>query len=204
MSALRKFVVLLVCITALAGAQAVFAQAGGSGQGELGVPVDAGIGPMATPRAPPDGRFHVYLNDDSHLVGKLEIGAKITLESLVGPVELPAAEIDALEFSQRPKAVVRFRNGDQLTGELPIMSVKLKTAWGEPEIELRHIVSIVSHEEYMERSAVPRPGMSPATWVPSPAGYAAPTTPYYDPMPIEPAPRLVPTPTDPAPSYRSP
>jgi hypothetical protein len=205
---LRIQIVVSAWLFAMVGAQPAFAQVGSSGPAAPRDPSDPTLpspypsaAPMAVPRPAPDGRFHAYLNDGSHLIGKLDIGEKLTLESALGRVEVPPAEIVAIDFSQ-DKAIVRFRNGDQLTGALPLMNLKLTTLWGQAEIELRHLQTIISHEQFVQSSM--SPDGSPATWAPagtmmpgyrggySDGPYSAPT-PYY-PSPSAPVPVPAPIP----------
>jgi hypothetical protein len=162
--------------------------------------------PASAPRTAPDNRYHVLLTDGSHLIGTLQLGKEIALSSTVGDVSIPVEKIAQLRFTEQPSCRVSFHNGDQLSGTLALMTIKIKTIWGVAEIELEHIASIVSQSQMRQYEMHPVPANSPG-WTPA-SPYAEPSYPAtgsYAPAPYGPAPPVpLPSPAAPPPTVPAP
>jgi hypothetical protein len=160
---------LLVSLVAVGMTNTARAQAGIDDPSGLAPGVPSGS-PSA---APTSNRYHLQLTDGSHLIGTLDLGKEIAFESTVGEVLLPVEKIAAVHFTDRPRCRIHFHNGDQLSGSLALMTVKLKTVWGVAEIELQHITAIMS-QRHFEQTPQPTP-----TWIPYATPGAYPATGSY-------------------------
>jgi len=122
------------------------------------------------------------------------------------------------------QTVVTFKNGDQLTGEIRLDAVRMKTAWGEVSVSPQHVVAIARgrsprvvcrrtvetlpdgttrHYDYFQPvpPPCPSPYSTPTCPAPNlPGPYSAPSTGPYAPA-IPPSPYYSPAPSQP---YRSP
>lgn len=120
-----------------------------------GIPGPGPTPPMAPPALPPDGRVALQLKDGSRLVGKLVGIDKLKLKASFGEIDVPVEAILGLKLHEasRPTetaaltATVLFKNGDVLTAEPLISSIKLEAAWGDTTVAGKHIESLVTTAE---------------------------------------------------------
>lgn len=111
--------------------------------------------PMAPPTLASDGRVALQLKDGSRLVGKLVGMDKLKLKASFGEIDVPVEAILGLKLHEasRPTetaaltATVLFKNGDVLTAEPLISSIKLEAAWGDSTIAGKHVESLVTTAE---------------------------------------------------------
>src|SRR5207249_3238131 len=88
----------------------------------------------------PAPRLTLDLRDGSRLIGECAGLKELTLQTSFGPVRIAAAQLEAVRFTDdKGAAVVRFRNGDRLTGTVDLAAVgdlRLATALGELKVPL--------------------------------------------------------------------
>lgn len=222
-----SFAVICVCLALLGTAVA---------QPAYSVPASTAPPPIVTnpygilsPAAPPavvargvapdaEGRVSVRLRDGSCLVGELLGMEELAMETAFGQVTIPRKLVAHIQLAGPPKtATVQFGNGDRLTGELTLGSVRLKTSFGEVAIETAEVLSVACstvsqiiyrpivetgpdgtmRTRYVEEEVTRRVPMGPAP----PSTYPCPST-GYSPTPSYPAPQppRYDPPTLPAPS----
>src|SRR5262245_44003704 len=69
----------------------------------------------------------VELSEGSRLLGKTDGSKELSLKTSFGEVAFPIGQVASVQFKD-DLAVVRFHNGDQLTGTLKAMDMKIETA----------------------------------------------------------------------------
>jgi RNA polymerase sigma factor (sigma-70 family) len=83
----------------------------------------------------------VDLNDGSRVVGRSASLKELRLKASFGEVSIPIEQVASLQFKDdQGTAVVRFHNGDQLTGTLDLKALgdlKVMTALGETTVPLK-------------------------------------------------------------------
>jgi hypothetical protein len=115
-----------------------------------------------------DGRLTLELLDELRLIGRPLGWDRITLDGAFGPVHIPLAIIATIDIAQKDRtATVRFRNGDRLTGTIPVGRLDLETPYGNVSVPLTDIVRIVGGVTKLPgpvarvAGAVTRPPVSP-------------------------------------------
>jgi RNA polymerase sigma factor (sigma-70 family) len=108
--------------------------------GALGVVAgQAGPGKEAGAERPPL-ELTLDLSDGSRVVGRSGTLKELLLHASFGDVRIPANQVAALQFKDdRGSVVVRFHNGDQLTGTIDLKTLgdlKVATALGETTVPL--------------------------------------------------------------------
>lgn len=166
---------------------------------------------MSPPTPHADGRIALQLKDGSRLVGKLVGLETLKLKASFGEIDVPVDSIQGLKLheSDRPtenaavSATVLFKNGDVLTAEPLIASLKLETSWGDTAIAGKHLESLVTTSEKVawvfdgKWRIVPE-GAAGGSWAPPPTGrYLTPYGPSATfapgtPVPTDPVGRPVP------------
>lgn len=119
----------------------------------LGAPPDAGLVPVS-PMAPPSvsttgrrtggkDRVRLTLDDGSQLIGEIVGASKFQIKASYGELALPLKDVGRLERDfQEKKVRVTMSNGDRITGEIALESVKFKTDWGEMAIAKDRVETI--------------------------------------------------------------
>jgi hypothetical protein len=120
---------------------------------------DGGAGPvptppMAPPTPKPDDRIAIQLKDGSRILGKLSGLEKLKAKSTFGEVAIPVDAILGLRMADNgpsgslgANSTILFRNGDVLTAEPVLGTLKVETSWGEVTIPGKHVESIVMTTE---------------------------------------------------------
>jgi hypothetical protein len=112
------------------------------GAGALGaLPNQGGAGNQDPDKQLPPMQVAVDLKDGSRLVGQAGGLKELLLRTSFGDVRIPAEQVQSLQLKdEQGTAVVRFHNGDQLTGLLDVKALgdlKVTTALGETTVPLK-------------------------------------------------------------------
>jgi hypothetical protein len=87
----------------------------------------------------------VDLNDGSRVVGKSDSLTELRLRTSFGEVRIPVGQVAGVQFKDdQGTTVVRFHNGDQLTGTLDLKALgdlKVVTALGETTVPLKLVTA---------------------------------------------------------------
>ncbi|VTR92290.1 sigma-70 family rna polymerase sigma factor : Uncultured bacterium genome assembly Metasoil_fosmids_resub OS=uncultured bacterium PE=4 SV=1: Sigma70_r2: Sigma70_r4_2: F5_F8_type_C [Gemmata massiliana] len=87
----------------------------------------------------------VDLNDGSRVVGKSDALKELLLRVSFGEVRIPVEQVASMQFKDdQGGTVVRFHNGDQLTGTLDLKALgdlKIVTALGETKVPLKLVTA---------------------------------------------------------------
>lgn len=95
------------------------------------------------PPAPANVQLTVELVDGSRIIGPPISISTLPLKAEFGEVKLPLTLIQQCSFTKdRASLIVKFRNGDQLTGALLLKQIKVKTAFGQATIPIERIGKI--------------------------------------------------------------
>lgn len=136
--AARLFFALLFVAT-LSMSQASFAQ-------DAAKPEDPDPTPPASPSTPspvPNVQMTIELIEGSKILGSpIELTA-LPMKVDFGEIEVALTLIQQLTFTKdRASVVVKFRNGDQVTGALQLKQIKIKTAFGQATIPIERIAKL--------------------------------------------------------------
>jgi len=162
-----------------------------------------------------EGRVSVRLRDGSCLVGELLDLEELAMETAFGQVTIPRKLVAHIQLAGPPKAATLcFGNGDRLTGQLTLGTVRLKTSFGEVSIETEQILSVacgtVSHTIYRPVVETGPDGTVRTRYVAEQVTRCVPTVPAisstspYPGASYMPTPTAVPALTPPPPVYRPP
>lgn len=104
---------------------------------------DATTPPPAPAPTSDNVQLTVELVDGSRIIGPPISISTLPLKAEFGEVKLPLTLIQQCSFTKdRASLVVKFRNGDQLTGALLLKQIKVKTAFGQATIPIERIGKI--------------------------------------------------------------
>ncbi len=155
----------------------------------------------------------VALKDGSQLAGELVEVEAVRMSTAFGQITVPVELIATIDRATSPQTRIVLRNGDRLTGDVDLQAIGLKTSWGEAEIRMEHVLSLLcAGARRFPGPPLPySPAASPAVYSPSypatapgprgPVGRYATPAPAFAPAPAAPttvAPSTPPT----KPSYR--
>jgi hypothetical protein len=194
------------------------------------VPVFGGgpVAPLAPPAEPPravaaDGTLvpasgetaavdavRVQWTDSSQIVGEIAANTPLLLKSRFGEMKLTFEDIVRIDSAvDDGQWRVTLPSGDRLTGELKLSGIKMKTSWGEVQLDDKKIASLEAGKLHTQQFAVAR--RSPdgrttsvayrernvfAPLYPGTAGESGPGYPSASPY--------APTPTYPTPAFNAP
>lgn len=87
----------------------------------------------------------IKLRGDMELSGTPIDLETITVNSLFGEAKLPMHTVAGVRFAQKAdeQTTIVLQNGDVITGELGMESLKLVSEWGEATVNIPHIETIV-------------------------------------------------------------
>ncbi len=95
------------------------------------------------------GIMKLKLRDNLELSGTPIDLDTIEMTSLVGKVNLPVHTIAGIRFAQGPdeQTTVVLLNGDALTGEINLPQVAIVSEWGEANVNVANVVSVVFRDD---------------------------------------------------------
>lgn len=87
----------------------------------------------------------IKLRGDMELSGTPMDMESITVNSLFGQAKLPVHTVAGVRFAQKAdeQTTIVLQNGDVITGELGMESLKIVSEWGEATVNIPHIETIV-------------------------------------------------------------
>ncbi len=94
----------------------------------------------------PVDMFYIRLGNNRTMSGSIDGFDQFEIETRFGKVSMPMDQVAGIKFHTDTKdsAVVVMSNGDSVTGIPTIPAVKLKTDWGQADIEPKSIVSLTT------------------------------------------------------------
>lgn len=87
----------------------------------------------------------IDISDGSRVVGAPS-GSAVTLNTSFAKLDIPWADIQSIKLKDdKETVIVKFQNGDSLTGALPLKSLELKTIFGEVSVGIKQVKKISIH-----------------------------------------------------------
>ena len=92
---------------------------------------------------------YVKIAQSPDLTGELLELASIKVNTSFGEVAIPMEKVDGIKMNigSSGKAVIAFKNGDMITGNVDLGSLVLKTNWGKAHVDPIHIETITLSKE---------------------------------------------------------
>lgn len=134
-----RLLFVLLFIATLSTSQACLAQ-------DAAKPDDPDPTPPTSPTSPPQVQsvqMTIELIEGSKILGSpIELTA-LPMKVDFGEIEVALTLVQQLTFTKdRASVVVKFRNGDQVTGALQLKHIKIKTAFGQATIPIERIAKV--------------------------------------------------------------
>ena len=87
----------------------------------------------------------IELTKSRRLTGELGNVSEVKLQTKFGEANIPLSEVDGIKLhtDENDNAVVAFKNGDVVTGELKMDSLAITTDWGNASVKLASVETIL-------------------------------------------------------------
>lgn len=92
-----------------------------------------------------DSEVVIELTKSRRITGELDNVSEVVLQTKFGEASIPLVEVDGikLHIDENDSAVVAFKNGDVVTGQLKMDALAVSTDWGSANVKLASVETIL-------------------------------------------------------------
>ena len=108
----------------------------------------AASGSEAAASSTNDGDVVIELTKGRRITGELGALSQVKLDTKFGEANIPLGEVDGikLHIDENDSAVVAFKNGDVVTGQLKLETLEVSTDWGSANVKLASVETILMNK----------------------------------------------------------